>query len=88
VRIRRDWRWLWAVTLLTTAVLPVGFGIVACGKNGAPAADQTAPAPTPDPLPIPGSWPDCGPGLAAAPLAPPCRAKPQATMGALEAVGS
>jgi len=46
--------------------------LIGCGQAGRSPA-----------LPIPA---DCGPGLAATDLAGNCRAKPHATMGALEAV--
>ncbi|HJX58194.1 MAG TPA: hypothetical protein VJ325_05690 [Thiobacillus sp.] len=41
--IRHDWRWLWAVTLLSTVALPIGFGIVACGSDQPPPAAGGSP---------------------------------------------
>ena len=49
-----------------------------------PQPGPTEPAPTPEPSPLP---PQCGTGIAAVDLSGVCRAVPNATMGALEAVG-
>lgn len=54
------------------------LALTACGKSGSPGggSGETPPAI------------GCGNGLAATDLSGKCRAKPQATMGALEAVDS
>lgn len=60
-----------------------------CGGQATPPPPpppQTQPAPPQEVPPAPAdTWPDCGPGLAAAPLAPPCRNPDKPTMGAMEA---
>ena len=60
-------------------LLPVLIAAAGCGgpSSPLPAAD-----PVPDPVPVPCDTS----GLAAVDLSGQCRAKPQATMGALEAV--
>jgi len=78
MRRSNDWRWLWGITLLSTALLIIGLGAVACGS-------KTANAPT-SPGTTPGNCDETR--LAARDLAGNCRATPQATMGALEAVSS
>jgi hypothetical protein len=85
---RRDWRWLWIVTLLATAALLVGLGAVACGKKSSSASTPTYPcAVDPASCAPPPPQAECtGTGLAAVDLSGTCRATPQATMGALEAM--
>lgn len=68
-------------TALCGALVSLAAG---CGGTASPAPQpppQTQPAPQPA-----DTWPDCGPGIAAAPLAPPCRNPDAPTMGAIEAV--
>ena len=71
----------WNELVASTVLLAVGLGVVACGTDSAalPTAIET-PAPQP---------PTCNAtALAAVDLSGQCRAVPQATMGALEAVSS
>jgi len=65
--------WLWHGAPLLLVVLIAG-----CGSSS-----NTPPVSAPETVPAQGS---CGDGLAAEDLSGQCRAKPQATMGALEAV--
>ena len=86
-RINSAWHEWIGLTIVSTLLLAVGLGIVACGTDSAalPTATET-PAPIETPAPQP---PTCdATALAAVDLSGQCRAVPQATMGALEAVSS
>lgn len=83
---RSDWQWLWIRTLLATAVLLAFIVALACSSGNSPPGTSPVPEPcvadcAPPPPPACPST-----GLAAVDLAGQCRAMPQATMGALEAV--
>jgi hypothetical protein len=80
---RDELKRLWRITLGATALLILIVVVIACGNGGGEAP----------PTPIengPGSPPAdpsaCGTGLAAVDLAGNCRAQPNPTSGALEAV--
>lgn len=75
---------LWAWTLIGTAALIAFVVLQACSSGSSPPAPPTE---TPPGTP-PGDQPagNCPPSLAQPDLAGNCRATPQATMGALEAV--
>ena len=80
-RINSAWHEWIGLTIASTLLLAVGLGIVACGTDSA-ALPATIETPPPQP-------PTCnGIALAAVDLSVRCRATPQATMGALEAVPS
>jgi hypothetical protein len=72
---------LWRITLFATALLILIVLAIACGNGGgeAPPTPVENGAPLTDPA-------ACGPGLAAVDLAGNCRAQPNPTPGALEAV--
>jgi len=69
---------LWRITLCATALLVLIAIAIACGNGGSGAPIENG-APPGDPA-------ACGPGLAAVDLAGTCRARPNPTPGALEAV--
>lgn len=77
MKIKSDWNWLLAVTIACTLLLPAVLLVASCGGETAPAAATIVEAPAPV---------ACGGGLAAEDLSGQCRATPNATLGALEAV--
>ena len=74
--VHHERRWQWIKAIVATVALVAFLAVLACGKP-TPSTDPTDPIP--DPM-------GCGDGLAAVDLSGVCRATPQATMGALEAV--
>ncbi|HJW81965.1 MAG TPA: hypothetical protein VJ396_06950 [Acidiferrobacterales bacterium] len=62
--------------------LPLLLQVVIAGCGGSSAPPAGSPPPAPDPIPAP----ECGDGIAAEDLSGTCRATPQATMGAMEAI--
>lgn len=86
MRIQDDWKELKAMTIIATLCLFVVVGGIACGNKTGDNKAMTQIAPTlPEEAPVPA--PCSMDGLASIDLAGVCRAMPQATMGALEAVG-
>lgn len=91
MRLRNDWRWLRAVTFTATALSLTLVGVLACGPkeppvpDAPPGADAPAPPGVSPPPPVIGLACNLT-ALAAVDLSGQCRATPQATMGALEAV--
>ena len=79
MRFRNDWRWLWNVTIGSTVLLLLAVALLACGKGVSEAPGAVPPSGAPTAV-------ACGSALAAEDLSGQCRASPQATMGALEAV--
>ena len=77
---RSDWSWLWTMTLLATLALVVLLGVLACSNGNGSAPTVVAPEPDPAAMTCDETK------LAARDLAGQCRATPQATMGALEAL--
>lgn len=77
-------RFQWRFTLLATLLLIVIVIAIACGQGGGDSGPSAgSPVPLENATPPPSA---CGPGLAAVDLAGNCRAQPNPTPGALEAV--
>lgn len=79
--IRSDWNWLLAVTIACTLLIPVVLFVASCGGSPPSAEAPVVGPPAGEPPSA-----ACGDGLAAVDLSGRCRATPQATMGALEAI--